>query len=455
MSHNKLKLSLAISATLALAACGGGGGGGSSNEGGSPNSGKTAVTSMSVVTEGFQTFKPRSHDLTGFTARSSLSSRAVPLDDGVSEYVYENPETGEVSSVIFEGESGETEETLPEPTIATIVDLNNTYSAINMHNTTVEISGETLTGNYTVIQNKSTGALYPLVENGQPVYKAVDAEHEAWITNTRFSHNGDSQRIYLRHGETKSLHKAELLEGLFVISKVFDDYLRDDVILPNGDIVSQPWNSRDTLTWREQDGTEHELAYNTDLSTPFLYDGKLYAVRQSDDAMIELTLNGTALEQTDALWTTNGYRPWPLSVVRGDYKMHADCSVYEFDATSKNITQLEAPKSNTGYVANAGQNALFCMFADADDDATLPKFFRFEIDKAALSQPATTTVNAAGGTKLDANERMAVISDNELMFYQYPTGTFTEYYVNFDAGTTVEKQVESVTTIKMQTVATE
>jgi hypothetical protein len=129
--------------------------------------------------------------------------------------------------------------------------------------------------------------------------------------------------------------------------------------------------------------------------------------------------------------------------------------VYEFDATSKTITQLEAAKSNTGYVANAGQNALFCMFADADDDATLPKFFRFEIDKAALSQPATTTVNAAGGTKLDANERMAVISDNELMFYQYPTGTFTEYYVNFDAGTTVEKQVESVTTIKMQTVATE
>ncbi|RYU65730.1 hypothetical protein ERW51_14750 [Aliivibrio finisterrensis] len=447
MLFNKLKLSLAISSILALTACGG------ESDASPANSTKTAITTMSTVTEGFQTFKPRTHDLTGFTAISTSPNRAAPLDDGVSEYVYENPETGEVSSVVFEGEDKETEEAQPKPTIVTIVDLNDTYSAINMHNTAVEINGEILTGNYTVIQNKTTGRLYPLVENGQPIYKIVDAEHEAWVTNTRFSHNGDTQRIYLRHGETKSLHKAELSEGLFVISKVFDDYERYDVILPNGDIVSKPWTSNEPLIWREQNGTEHSLAYNTELSPPFLHDGKLFAINQANNnAMVELMLNETVLEQIDSGWTINGYLPSSRSVVRGNYKMHSDCSVYEFNTITKTIKQLEAPKSNSGYVANAAQNALYCMFADADDDTALPKFFRFAIDKAIANQPATTTVHAASGTKLDANERMAVISDNELMFYQYPNGTFTEYYVNFDAGTTIVKQVETVTAIKMQTI---
>ncbi|EGR3920964.1 TPA: hypothetical protein I6875_001032 [Vibrio cholerae] len=451
MATHALKTVLTLPALLVLTACGGSDD--SSNE---PSISRTVpITSMSVVQEGFQTFKPRDHQLTGFTARSIKYQRTINHDDGISSYVYENPQTGEVSSVVFEGADDSSEGILPMPTIDTIVDLNEIYSAINMSNTAIAIDDSTMTGKYTLIQNKVTGDVYPLVEDGKPIYKPVEAEHEAWITNTRFSHNGDTQHIYLRHGDTLSLHKAELIEGLFVISKIFDDYLRDDVILPNGDIASQPWNSRDTLTWREQDGTEHELAYNTDLSTPFLYDGKLYAVRTSDNAMIELTFNGTTLVQTDAGWTINGYRPWPLSVVRGDYKMHSDCSVYKFDATNKTITQLESAKNHTGYVANAGQNALFCMFADADDDAALPKFFRFDIDKAALNQLATTTVNASSGTKLDANERMAVVSDNELMFYQYPSGSFTEYYVNFDAGTTVEKGVESVTTIKMQTVTPE
>ncbi|MEG3696923.1 hypothetical protein V5098_28020, partial [Vibrio coralliirubri] len=85
------------------------------------------------------------------------------------------------------------------------------------------------------------------------------------------------------------------------------------------------------------------------------------------------------------------------------------------------------------------------------DNSALPSFMRFDVSKAELNQPATTTIDASSGAKLDANERMAVVSDNELMFYQYPSGTFTEYYINFDAGTTVEKEVSSITAIKMQT----
>ena len=95
---------------------------------------------------------------------------------------------------------------------------------------------------------------------------------------------------------------------------------------------------------------------------------------------------------------------------------------------------------------------MYCMYSATDANDALPSFVRFDIKKATLGQPAITSVNASSGTKLDANERMAVVSDNELMFYQYPSGTFTEYYINFDAGTTFEKEVNSITTINMQTI---
>lgn len=438
-----LRLS-AISATLLLlAACGG-----ESNSSTSEPA-VNAVTKMSTLTPGFQTFKPREHSLTGYSARSSFSSFAAPQDDGVSQYVYENPETNEVSTVVFETEDGSTDKALR---IETIVDLNEKYSAINISNISIKVGDRSFTGNYTLIQDKTTGALYPLVENGQPIYKTVEAEHEAWITNTRFSNNADMGNIYLRHGEAKSLHRAKLNNHYFEISKIFDDYLRDDVILTNGDIVTRRWDEPETLTWRESNGAQHDFAYDASLTTPFLHDGKLYAIHQTDETLIELSLNGNTLEETDALWTINGYRPWPLSVVRGDYKMHSNCSIYQFNNNTKTITQLAAHRAHNGYVANAGQNAMYCMYSATDANDARPSFVRFDIKKATLGQPAITSVNASSGTKLDANERMAVVSDNELMFYQYPSGTFTEYYVNFDAGTTVEKEVNSITTIKMQTI---
>ncbi|MCZ8499009.1 hypothetical protein O9929_17155 [Vibrio lentus] len=52
---------------------------------------------------------------------------------------------------------------------------------------------------------------------------------------------------------------------------------------------------------------------------------------------------------------------------------------------------------------------------------------RFDISKAKLNfNPLQRQSMLPSGVKLDANERMAVVSDNELMFYQYPSGTFTE-----------------------------
>ncbi|WP_041054697.1 hypothetical protein [Vibrio owensii] len=444
-------LSAAIGGSLlAMSGCGGS----DSSSDPKPTPSAQAIGKMSVVTSGFQTFKPRTHDLTGFKARSlSVTSGDAPVDDGESKYVFENPETGEVGSVVFEDTDPETEEPMPDPTIDSIVDLSDTYSAINIRNTAVELGDSTYNGDFTLIQDKITGKLYPLTENGKPIYRTVDAEHEAWVTKTRFSFNADIKNIYLRHGEERSLHKAELKDGAFVISKVFNDYFRENLILKDGEILSRTWEDSETLIWISTDGTEHQVAYPQMLTPPFLHSGEVYAIDNENGLMMALSLNSdkSELVLTDSGWTTNGYYPAGDSMVRGEYKMHWNCSTYHFDAKKKTITELMRAKNNTG-VGNAGQNSLFCMYTDSDDNKSLPKFVRFDILKAEAGETAVSEVEASSGTKLDANERMAVVSDNELMFYEYPVGSFTEFYVNFDAGTTTTKLVEDITMIKMQTM---
>jgi hypothetical protein len=161
------------------------------------------------------------------------------------------------------------------------------------------------------------------------------------------------------------------------------------------------------------------------------------------------------LEHVDAHWATNEYFPWTRSMVRGNYRMHSDCSVYKFDAETKTITRVNDAENFTGFVSNTGQNSLFCQYSPSESSDELPTFLRFDIKKAEAGQDAVTTVTVSSGTSLDAGERTAVVNDNELMFYEYPSGDFTEYYVNFDAGTTTEKLVKSITPIKMQTVDVE
>ncbi|MEZ9599946.1 hypothetical protein AB4232_14180 [Vibrio sp. 10N.286.46.A8] len=157
---NLLRTTLVSSIAFALTACGGGS---NSNTPTSPPADQTrSISSMSVVNDGFQTFKPRAHDLTGYRAYSRAATFNTPLDDGQSAYVYENPENGEVSSISFEGDDAESVVT---PTIDMIVDLNTTYSAINMSNVTVTVDDVVYEGNYTLIQDKNTGDLYPLVES--------------------------------------------------------------------------------------------------------------------------------------------------------------------------------------------------------------------------------------------------------------------------------------------------
>ncbi|GEM_PF-5821879 len=451
---------IALSISSILVGCGGGS---SSSENSTPS--KTAITKMSSVAAGFQTFQPRNHSVGSTSFRMSRAySGTTQIDDGESDYVYQNPETGEQASIIFEGE-GETGDAvaLPAPEVVMVVDLNENFSAIQFTDVTIHYGGEELTGNYTLIQDKATGSLYPLIEDGQPILVTTEAEHETWVTSARFSYAADTNGIYFRHGENKGLHSAKLIGDAFVIETLFDDYVRNNWVLPNGDVVSVPW-SQDTINWIDRASAEkYSVSYDfTNRTNPFIYNETLYIVDTNANEMLALSINETkdAIVETSSGWTTNGYRTDinNNTVRRGKYEMQPDCSVYKFDPVEQEITQVNAAVAYThSFAPMAGQNSLYCLHASGDDLNTnsTPTFERFDIIAAELGQPAVDSVIASIGNGLNANERMAVINDSEVMFYEYPNSAigFDEYYVNFDTGLTTKKEVTQATVIKMQTVA--
>ncbi|MCZ8499008.1 hypothetical protein O9929_17150 [Vibrio lentus] len=98
-----------------------------------------------------------------------------------------------------------------------IVDLNTTYSAINMSNVTVTVDDVVYEGNYTSYRTRipvifihwSSGVL----------------SIRRWKLNTGTSvaihaHNGDSTHICQRHSDELSLRKAELVDGTLQAHKI-------------------------------------------------------------------------------------------------------------------------------------------------------------------------------------------------------------------------------------------
>ncbi|MCW8331879.1 hypothetical protein MD588_24060 [Photobacterium sp. SDRW27] len=398
---------------------------------------------MTSITPGYQTFQARDVETKAF-AKSSNNDSA---------YVYKSAETGDLQPIDFSGEDPQTNDLviLPAPKIIKVVDINQRYAAMNIDNVAVEVNGKKYVGTYTLIQEKETGAMFPLIEGDVPIYKRIDADHEAWVTATHFSYAADDSRIYLRHGDGKSLHVAENNGDYFVITKIFDDYFRNNWILTDGTVISLPW-SRNELIWVDRiNGTTN--TYNIDLTNttnPFVFQGKLHIVNTSTDKMLELTVDSNALTMTDTGWTAPGYRTDDNnnSVRRSDYEMLSDCSVYKFDTDTKTVLKISDREDNSGFTPAAGQHALFCVHSVAEGNQEQPLFTQFDTrTESTQTTPATT------GAKIDATERLVVVSDKEIMFYQDPFGEFTEYYVDFDTNTTTEKQTDSLSVIKMQTVA--
>ncbi|PMN90217.1 hypothetical protein [Enterovibrio norvegicus] len=405
------------------------------------------VNRMSPVESGFQTFKSRDHSVSALS-QGDRQTREIRS----SKYVYENPELGASNAITFESvdvETGESE-TAPSPTVVSVVDLNTQYAAINMKNVTITANGQKQRGSYTLIQNKQSGDLYPLIEDGNAIYKTVVAEHEAWMTSARFSNVADESRIYMRHGDGKSLHVAELVNGQFEISPIFNDYFRNNWVLPSGDVITLPWDVSE-LTWKEKaTGKTFTHAFDNSANTlPFIYEDVLYYANLTSGAVYQLTTNGENIGVGTTEWSANGYQTDAnaMSVRRGDYEMTSDCSVYKFDSENKRISRVHHADLQGGVASAAGQNSLYCVRKTGTDDNGLPSIARFDITTQRVDN-----IEATSGSVLNAGERFVVVSDEEVMFYQYPNGSFSEYYVNVETGLTSEKVTSAMSVIKMQTV---
>lgn len=433
----RLTQSVMILSSLSLFGCGG-------SDGEQTNS-PIALTSMTAVAEGYQTFQTK---VTAKVQHSNIQSAS-----SVEGYVYtQSLYQDDYIDVEFTGVDDKDGQpvTLPAPEISKIVDINTRYSAFNMRNMNIDVAGTFYSGSFTLIQDKETGQLYPLVENGLPIYKRIDADHESWLTKTHFSNVGDESSLYLRHGEGKSLHVARFNGAFFSIDKVFDDYERNNWVLADGTIVSLEWN-RQSLTWLSHEKQDHFTVDLTDYTNPFLYESELHIVNTNTQTLYTLNNVDGELLFTDQGWTIDTSYLTDAnnnSVRRGEYEMLSDCSVYKFDQQSRTIVKLHSGLENSGFTPAAGQRSLFCVYSIIEENHQPPIFRRFNIDDESLLE--TTVLE---GHKIDATERLVVISDNELMFYEYPVDNFHEFYVDFEQNDVSSREVEKTSIVKMQVVA--
>ncbi|MDN3649015.1 hypothetical protein QWZ13_08845 [Reinekea marina] len=378
--------------------------------------------SMTSLPEGFQTFSEADS-----TNRGTLRSTNEPV------YVFKSLTNGS-TDIKFYSSDGEEITSIDTPKILDIRDINQNYAAINIENIDITVGTENYSGNYTLIYDKKTGSLYPLIENNTPIEYRVDAEHEYWYTDTRFSNIADTSKLYFRHTDAKSLHIAELNEGAFIVTKIFDDYAGYLVVDKDGTILRKNWSGGDFI-WVDPETLEQTtLAASTDVR-PFLINGQLHGYNQTDNNIYELDRDGLNLTLTSSPWTTEEYRVSSYSVKRGNYEMTDECNVFQFNQDTKTIAKVASENQTAGgrKAAAAGNNTLFCLFGGTTDNST-PKFAAFNLNELKLE-----LFNASNGTTVNAGERLSVVSDHELMFYDNTQGTLTEYYIKID-GTEYQKE---------------
>lgn len=370
------------------------------------------LTKMTAMADGFQTF-----------SESELASRSLNRNASDSRYVFQSLSGGTLPIEFTAVDSAGKSVSVTPPDIENIRDINDRYAAINMNDLDLSIDGTEYSGTYTVIYDKTDGKLYPLTENNEPLDYKVDAEHEFWYTSTRFANIGDDDRLYMRHSEDKSLYVATRHDSYFEVNRIFGDYQSTPFADKNGDILRRETDN--TYTWvSAEDFSKTELTSDIDVS-PMLINDELYGL--SGTSIYKLSRSGSELLTEATAWTaTASYNTWGMRARRGDYEMTDYCAVYEFDHVTQAIIEVEpAVTGSAGRRAvAAGDDVLFCTYASSDDDT--PKFRAFNTTDESITDFASTEGN---GTSLNAGERFTVISDQEIMFYEYPSNDFTEFYI--------------------------
>lgn len=375
---------------------------------------------MSASVEGFSTFT-ESTNVTRSTPVERTMTLATRTTHSEPSYVFQSLAGGTVS-VRFYGESSDiTGVEIAAPEITSVRDINDQYTAMNFEDVTFMLDDIEHTGEYTLILDKLTGFLYPLTDQGKPILYKVVAEHEGWYNETRMGFVADDSRLYLRYSDSKSLHVAELIDNHFQITQIFDDYRGKFVVDVNGTVFRKNWDGGFQVAmpphWTPTPVT------SPDADAFFVLLNNQAHVR-TGDALSEVAVVDGALELTSTDWSAPDLHLTELYVTRNDYLMNQDCSIFKFDKDTSTVTRIAAPEASGGRAAAAAaNNAMFCQYGSINDDST-PKFKVFDVSDESLA-----LFEATVGTSLHAGERLTVVSDKEIMFYEDPYGSFTEYYL--------------------------
>lgn len=375
---------------------------------------------MSASIEGFSTFTESSNVSRNAHIERSMSSGSRSTQSN-SNYVFQSLAGGTVS-VQFYGETGDsTAAEIEAPKITSVRDINDKYTAINFEDVTFMLDDIEHTGEYTLILDKLTGFLYPLTDQGKPILYNVVAEHEGWYNETRMGFVADDSRLYLRYSDSKSLHVAELIDNHFQITRIFDDYHGKFIVDANGTVFRKNWEGGFQVAmppnWTPTAVT------SPDAAAFFVLLNNQAHVRIGD-ALSEVAVVDGALEFTSTDWSAPDLLLTELYVTRNDYLMNQDCSIFKFDKDTSTVTRIEAPEASGGRAAAAAaNNSMFRQYGSINDDST-PKFKVFDVIDESLE-----LFEATVGTSLHAGERLTVVSDKEIMFYEDPYGSFTEYYL--------------------------
>ena len=401
--------------------------------------------SMSEVELGYQTFQQR-----------ALSYDDMDVDVDESTYIYKDRENDDSTAVIFNSANSSGTNT-EELVIVDAADINDTYTAFSIDDVKIKVESVNYDGDYILIQNKESGDLYPVVSaNYEPLYNTELSDDIFWMSAYRNSNIADEDRIYLNDSSQEILYIFEFDGDYFVYIDTFE-YNGDSFwVNEDGDILTQGENAKSEISLFERSSEETiSETFSTSNLLPFIYNGEFYSARSSSSIIYDLDVGTDSFSWNDdsVVFSSNddGYEPTLNAARRGKYEMSADCKLYEFNdenpfsVTIDLIDDFENEGVENGQLAVAGQEALFCIYAESDDDTASPIILKYDID---VEEASNYTVSE--GDLSDATDNFTVISDNEVMFSEAESGTFEEHYVNLEEATDETIEVTESSIILLQ-----
>jgi len=258
----------------------------------------------------------------------------------------------------------------------------------------------------------------------------------------------------LNNSSDEELYIFELEDDLYTYIDTFDYDGYSFWINEDGDILSQNENNNARMNLFDRSSSETiSITVSNSTFLPFLYAGEFYATRSTNNNIYTLeVLNNDFEWNSDSGFTSNydDYAPSASSVKRGNYELSASCELYYFDNSNTdeiNVTMRNFPAIKNGKLAVAGQNSLFCVHADSSSNSANPIITKFDIDTDTYSSFETTE-----GSISDAVERFTVISDGLVMFSESQSGSFNEYYINFDESSEETIKVTENSIVTLQTL---